>query len=324
MANLRDYPQEMRDALDNFNIESNRLNDAFASDVIPKESPPLIYHYTNDVGLRGILEKGTIWLTDIFYLSDPSELRYGFSHAINALKSKADNGPPEINLLAKIFEDFDQKKGIEEPARYYVCSFSLIGDDLGQWRAYSDNGRGYALGFDTKVLEAAFMKNIQTPSQINATFPVTYKESKLVEKQRQLIESMFQFNIPSVAHGHTLRTDQLNTYLSDVIKILILHALYPSLHCKHEAYNNEQEYRFLQIHSMDSPPDLKLRSRSYALIPYREFDWRTIAPLALKKIIIGPAANKQKAFRFVRDCLRAYYDIDSVEVTDSKIPYRAL
>jgi hypothetical protein len=33
--------------------------------------PPIIYHYTNDAGLRGILESGKLWLTDIFDLNDP-------------------------------------------------------------------------------------------------------------------------------------------------------------------------------------------------------------------------------------------------------------
>jgi hypothetical protein len=40
-----------------------------------EEPPHIIYHYTGDVGLRGILETGQLWLTDVYGLNDPSELR---------------------------------------------------------------------------------------------------------------------------------------------------------------------------------------------------------------------------------------------------------
>lgn len=91
-----------------------------------------------------------------------------------------------------------------------------------------------------------------------------------------------------------------------------------------KAYENEQEYRFLQMFQSDQlPPEVKLRSRSYSLIKYREFDWRSVAARALKEIRIGPAADKEKAFEFVRDCLQEA-GIGSVDLTDSRIPYRAL
>jgi hypothetical protein len=82
-------PQEMADALGKFSDESGRINDTIVNDLVSKrEVPPVIYHYTNDLGLRGILETGVFWLTDIFNLNDPSELRHGFSHRVNpSLKS---------------------------------------------------------------------------------------------------------------------------------------------------------------------------------------------------------------------------------------------
>jgi hypothetical protein len=77
-------------------------------------------------------------------------------------------------------------------------------------------------------------------------------------------------------------------------------SLYPTLYFKHEAYKNEKEYRLLQIHSAVPPPIVNYRSRHYSLIKYREFDWRSLAAKALKKIIVGPSADKQKAFKFAR------------------------
>lgn len=314
-------PQEMADELGKFSDESGHINDTIVNDLVSKrELPPVIYHYTNDLGLRGILKTGIFWLTDIFNLNDPSELRHGFSHAINALNNKAATGPPESKFFAEQFEAFDLQKGIQNTAHYFVCSFSSCGDDLGQWRAYADNGRGYALGFDAKVIEDAFMKEGKTRSLDNATFHVIYNDRRLAEIQRQLIERMF--HLISLPHGRNLGRDALKQYIVKLLVLLTCHALYPTLYFKHEAYSNEKEYRFLQIHPADRPPDVKFRSRSYSLVRYREFDWRTLAAKALKEIIVGPAADKEKASQFARECLREF-NTTHTKLTYSGIPYRA-
>jgi len=95
--------------------------------------------------------------------------------------------------------------------------------------------------------------------------------------------------------------------------------------CKHRAYESEEEYRFLQIHSAGTTPTVNYRSRSYSLIKYREFDWRSLAAKALKKVFIGPSADKPKALQFARDCLqKAGFDDNDIELIKSEIPYRAL
>jgi len=99
------------EALDKFNEESSRINDDIIKSLISNaELPPFIYHYTNDVGLRGILKTGKFWLTDIFALNDPSELEHGVSHFIKALDDKIANGHPEGKSIAEYFKIFMGKK----------------------------------------------------------------------------------------------------------------------------------------------------------------------------------------------------------------------
>jgi hypothetical protein len=124
---------------------------AFVTAVEATPAPPMLYHYTNDAGLKGIIENGTLWFTDIFGLNDPSELRHGFRIAIDILKSRTSAARPEISTFASLLERFDVDRGIEQAGHFFICSFSADGDDLGQWRAYADNGRGYALAFDTAL-----------------------------------------------------------------------------------------------------------------------------------------------------------------------------
>ena len=84
-------PQDMREALDKFDDDATGIVHSLLGTLDSQPPPPIIYHYTNDVGLKGILETGQLWLTDIFSLNDPAELTHGFSVAINALTSKVAN-----------------------------------------------------------------------------------------------------------------------------------------------------------------------------------------------------------------------------------------
>jgi len=320
MENLN-IPQDMQDALSKFDATAQGIVKSFLETVEAEEPPAIIYHYTNDVGLRGILETGQLWLSDIFNLNDPSELSHGFSHAVKILNDKAAKGPRESQVFAKHFSAFHEA-GMQASAHYFVCSFSADGNDLGQWRAYADNGRGYALGFDAKALEDVFTKENGVAIANNCTFGVTYKDAVLVELHRQMIESMF--DLISLPHGKNMESASLHAYMKELSVTLSVHVLRAALFFKHEAYRNETEYRFLQIHRADvPPPEVKRRYRSYELVKYREFDWKRLQAGALKRIVVGPAADPAKATRFAADCLAAC-NVENVEVVRSEIPYRAV
>lgn len=304
---MENIPQDMQDALTKFYATADGIVKSFLETVESQEPPEIIYHYTNDVGLRGILETGQLWLTDIFNLNDPSELSHGFSHAVNTLNSKAEKGLPESQIFAKGFSDFHQG-GMQGTAHYFVCSFSADGDDLGQWRAYADNGRGYALGFDAKALEAVFTKENGTPIPNNSTFHITYKDAEL---HRQMIDSMF--DLISLPRGKKMDNASVNAYRKELSVCLSVHALRAALFFKHEAYRHEREYRFMQLFRGAPPPEVKRRYRSYELVKYREFDWKRLHAGALKHIVVGPAADCTKATQFAADCMAAF-DVGNVEI----------
>src|ERR1700680_3576354 len=151
-------PRKMTEALKKYERKATDVLQAFLSTVEAKPPPPMLYHYTNDAGLKGIIESGKLWFSDIFGLNDPSELRHGLSIAIDVIKSRTTANRPEVATFARLLERLDMDSGIEEAAHFFICSFSGDGDDLGQWRAYADNGRGFALGFETASLEDAFCR----------------------------------------------------------------------------------------------------------------------------------------------------------------------
>jgi hypothetical protein len=312
------FPHDMREAIGAFDIEAKQIVARFLARLESRQTPPIVYHYTDDKGLRGILESGCVWLTDIFSLNDPSELRHGLSRIVAILNEKAASGPPESQQFAEMFRSLDQ--GLSRSAHYFVCSFSETGDDLGQWRAYADNGRGYALGFDAQALEQAFGTVAETSTSNRAAFPVTYGDAALDDIEGQIIASMFA--LISRPRGRNLPGPAIRAYIAELATALASNALHAALFFKHEAYSNEREYRFLEVHRADAPPTVKLRSRPYRLIRYRDFDWKTLAPAAPKKIVLGPAADSETGRRFALDCAREFLS-SPVDIFSSTIPYRA-
>jgi len=324
MTSKHPYPRNLQDALDNFNCEAERIISSFVKSLESQKPPPIIYHYTDDIGLRGILKTGQLWLTDIFNLNDPSELNHRFSVAINVLNSMVANGPPETKKFAEQLTAFAQQRGIQGAAHFFVCSSSSCGDDLGQWRAYADNGRGYALGFDAMALENWFTKGgdpIPNTDTYTAAFPVTYKDAELGKIHRQIIEKML--GLISSPRGRNLQSAAITSYMTDLSVSLMTHMVNAALFFKHEAYDNEKEYRFLQMYRAGEPPEMKRRARRYSLIKYKEFDWKSGAVGALQRIVVGPAADREKARDFAEDCLRLFYS-GTTTITHSDIPYRAV
>src|SRR5450759_1197109 len=112
IKNMEDSDDPMK-GLENFESTLMKILDSLHTKLKASKSPDVIYHYTNDAGLHGILESGKLRLSNIFSLNDPSELSHGLSHAIDIVK----NGPPEAQDFAEKFSHFCQD-GIKSSAYY--------------------------------------------------------------------------------------------------------------------------------------------------------------------------------------------------------------
>jgi hypothetical protein len=128
----------------------------------------------------------------------------------------------------------------------------------------------------------------------------------------------------SLPAGRNLNGTACRAYLADLYTRLSVYALRVALFFKHEAYNNEMEYRFLEFYGANmTPPSVRMRARHQSLVSYRVFDWRRVSGNALKEIVVGPAADREKAGGFAKECLGLFHS-GSVPVTFSAIPYRAV
>ena len=303
MAFKDELPRDMQKALEQFRLEAEQIigrDSPFVKSLTSQKPPDRIYHYTDDAGLKGILESGKLWLTDICSLNDPSELNHGFEIAIRELKKIVPDGSSVSQRFANDLEVVANSRTIQKSADFFVCSFSLCGDDLGQWRAYADGGRGFALEFDTAALE-----NDSAPD----SFHMTYDDDKLAAIDHQIAKILPFTQFPNYKDAFSIA---FMTYATNA-----------AIFFKHTAYENEKEYRFLETFNIDAKTTVELRYRPYSVIRYRNFDWRIAAPSALKRILIGPGADQKKATQFAKDCLDLFHpDAKNVQIVCSQIPYR--
>jgi len=126
-----DLPPELQGFLRDFAWRAESLVEEFVSPINARPPPETIYHYTDDRGLRGILESGILRFTNVFSLNDPSELRHGMSHAASLLRTMSKGGPAHCKAFAGLFAEFVEH-GLHKSAHLFTCSFSKNGDELGQ------------------------------------------------------------------------------------------------------------------------------------------------------------------------------------------------
>jgi hypothetical protein len=280
--------------------------------------PPNLFHYTNAAGLAGIVEGGCLWLSDIFTLNDPSEITYALQAAVRYTAEQASS--KEMVILSGQLRHFASQEAARAVANYFVCSFSAESDDLGQWRAYADGGRGFALEFDTSALEQAFTKLDGVPVVNHSTFPVDYSEDNL----RALVGALIQLLADKISFVRKVMPSSAQAYgayMSDLLMITALHLYRTSLFFKHSAYRHEREYRFLGLFDIHDPlVDLKTRSRGSLHIRYKELDWRALAPTALKGVRIGPAAEASARDFAVSVLEKA--GLVGIPITTSTVPFR--
>jgi Protein of unknown function (DUF2971) len=312
-------PADLQADIEAFSAEAGRLSEALCNDLNARSRPLLVYHYTNDEGLHGILKSGAFRTTDIFYLNDPSELRHGIAPALEAVRNAARTGGVGYERFAKRFEEKVNGR-LERIARFFVSCFSGARDDLGQWRAYGDNGHGYALGFNTAALEKCFTDRSREGKGCN-TFPVAYSEERLVALQRSIVA--LAVPLFGLASRRELSDEVMNEYVERACTALAVDVVTVAVFFKHRAYEHEDELRFIEIHSKKLAQKSEFRTRPYTLVPFQTFDWKETAGTALQEIVIGPAADEARARRFAEDCLRAFHPgtAGSVRITKSEIPY---
>jgi hypothetical protein len=283
-----------------------------------------LYHYTDANGLKSIIENDEIWFTDYRYLNDPSELRHGISLAhetINAtlVKAKAANA----DFLCKMMIDLFTPENFSGHLQFLIACFSRDRDELGQWRAYADNGRGFAIGLSKTMFANNDPVNTANPLMNVTVGPVRYRDSDTKRRHALAInEAVSGFEKATrYARKHLVQKDIFLGFSDRLAReVLASPLIWNCLTCKHPAYSRENEVRLIILGSQKIfDGKVPVRIRKGEVIPYFNRPMGLHKPGSIVEVVIGPAAPIG-----AEDGVRTLLDKHKIKarISRSKIPYK--
>lgn len=266
-----------------------------------------LYHYTDLVGMQGIVEKKVLFATNAAFLNDKTETYHGRNLlTIHTMPQELDS-----DRRASIRKLLDQKLRSTPIDTVYTLSFSRKEDSLSQWRGYGKKANGYCLEFSFHDLWRAMG---DTGEFLNVIYdpPTQHKVASCI------LKAAFNFIEESEADETSLAAQ-----LSEVIAVL--HLVIPAL--KQPGFSEEEEVRFvvkagvLPIQALQ----LKFRPGPGYLVPYVELPYlkgaRDSSDYALRQIFVGP----QNDLILARESLQMFLSemsLPAVAINWSEIPLR--
>jgi len=269
----------------------------------PKLTGRNLYHYTTQEGLLGILSSRTLWTTSIHYLNDSTEFNFAVGLIRQELESRA--RASRTKSRTALYERTLGNLGALKAVTTYVGSFSEEGDSLSQWRAYTQNGIGFSLGFKDNDLASLATK------QSYRLAKCLYDEkgqSKTIAKLIEWLESANKDIAQSLFWGG----------LIEVAPLL-----------KHPAFRDEKEWRIIGAMSgfssafrSDESPEF--RPGRSMLIPYRRFKLEDDhGYLRVREAYMGPTPHVELAHASLAMVGNTKKMGEHVTVQPSKVPYRS-
>lgn len=265
--------------------------------------PKILYHYTNQEGLTGIIKESVLWATKIHFLNDATEL-------VKPLKIADDY------LFEIAYPDYGGEYRDTKTAKYMlkqiksweninicIASFCSSGDILSQWRGYSTFGSSYSIGFNTEIFES-----------------IVAKHSFKLHKCSYFSEEEYERNIIDFIKAVLIDSNNTNKEPTDFIGRFINKAATIKL----DYFQEENEWRIISWEpKLTTDNNFNFRTGKSMIIPYFSI------PIDLSSVVeiaIGPCQNPDLARNAVYGLITKY-NLVNVQLEDikiSSIPYRPL
>lgn len=284
----------------------------------------MLWHYTDDGGLQGILTSDSVWATNARFLNDSQELAHGIETSRKALanydrslikprtsKYLDDLSDPDTRLIANF---------LERTAEIFVACFCTNPDLLSQWRGYANKGGGggYSIGFRPPGDLHAWPQAVSGGHQLSLR-RVVYDPAEQDQEIADLIQRLVA--ILDANPDDPVCQSAFSAHLVNGIAEV-------ASWFKHAAFTEEDEWRIVYVRTTDSDPlELRHRSGNGLVIPYvalplrREVGYQPDA-LPIARIMCGPGAEPGLKIRGVQSFLDLHPKYDSVAVEGSTTPLR--
>ena len=287
-----------------------------------EERPAVVYHYTTPGPFQKMLETGTIWASHALYLNDPSELVHINKVLLRAARELVSRARTHTARQVLEIVSGDKWLNRDEYRSVYVACFSERRDRLSQWRAYTDDGLGFAIGIDT----GAHFK-VKGQEDLEAQLlRVEYNEDKQFEVAHAVLGRIVE-TLNEAGDGPNRYEDERATFNAMLTVVLLV--LPMGLRLKNRGFEEEEEWRLVVTDEMGWPTGgyVRYRPSRFGFTPYVELTAGEKLPL--KCVVRGPRMQTFQARHSSNDLLLAHrYNILSkdrpgyVELVDAVATYR--
>jgi hypothetical protein len=272
--------------------------------------PDYLYHYTSAAAVREILRSREFWLTSFEGQNDATEIAFGLKAIAEKIRellatersSLVIQGfEARLALLDQSTEGLTFDPQLMMASSVAMFSLSTEGDDLSQWRGYSQNGAGFALMIDSAVL--------RNMCDGRATLVrCRYDENDFAQLVRPVYD---EYATPTRA-GSGANAPSLQDFWSDCVAL--------AARMKHRAFRAENEWRLIQTNvPLVSMETVVVRNRLRAIT---RLPWDADGPRnPVFKVRIGPQESPEIAARALGPLLaECCGDTRMYEV--SEVPFR--
>lgn len=324
-----------RTSLHDDQIESftSELHSIFQRDAPRPEVKIPLYHYTDAAGLSAIFRTQRLWFTSALHMNDPSELRHGLARIGLMFRKHAKEGTtPNEKVIAETCRLFENMLAGSGPLHFWLACLSKNGDDLGQWRGYGDDGRGFAIGLTPEFFnnEQGLLARDGSLSILDVEYDaLTFEQvfSPLIDQALGALINAIQRIGKAEAKNPAFDMAAARAAADKIQKAfsipLLVEIMFRAISLKHDAYKNEAEMRLMMFSEHHpSKANVLMRNRGSVLVPYIEKDIPIRRPGCVFEIVVGPSAITT-AEEAVRSMLGSYGLLPKVNVRRSGIPYRS-
>jgi hypothetical protein len=274
--------------------------------------PETLYHYCGVSAFHGIVKSKELWLSSAYFTNDYSEHKLLIDKAVKRLQSTTDDEDRECNkpLLYLL-------RTVKVPP--HIACFSSKPDLLSQWRAYSEDGEGFSIGFSHEALDRKIKSLYPTPIFLAR---VSYEPH---EQETQLDKHLEEYRSAMMQR----RGDRESKAEEAYIRVWVVAA-----QCKNHGFHEECEYRILlmpMLHNADPTglalPDpgtspLQFRVTDRGIISYNTFPF---SENAITDIWLGPKnyARKSEEARqsFLSFLKTSSYNVGDIRISMSEATY---
>lgn len=265
-------------------------------------------HYTDINALHGILTNQELWLSDIRYMNDSSELNHGLDLVIKQVRE----GWPKLSTIkVRKYTPSNIALSLDRTENYLrmgkeislaVCSFSGHGNRLSQWRGYCPKSGGYSIEFDKEAL-------LRGQSYVHFSECI-YSSNEQLHRSEEYSQKILEILRDRIADEDF--KSEFYEVLEDIWDEVA--------RFKHPSFIEEDETRLI-LRTLES--EYAYRPKGNLLIPYCKLKFPYDA---IKSITVGPMLHQSLAERSLNKFLTKTNkgEFSQIIVKCSQIPYRAL